>query len=64
MIRFWGIGFVDIFLDGAIADDWVLVEFRGVLGVAGVKRVFILGGGVVFGLLFEVGGVIMCIFRG
>jgi hypothetical protein len=43
MIGFGGVGFVDIFLDRTIAHDGVLVEFRGVLGVAGVEMVFVFG---------------------
>ena len=43
MVGFGRVGFGDIFLDRAIAHDGVLIEFRGVLGVAGVKEVFVFG---------------------
>ncbi len=64
MIGFRVVGFVNVFLDRAITQDGVLVEFRRVLGVTRVKEVFIFGRCVVFGLLFEVDGVIMLIFGG
>ena len=43
MIGFAWVGFIEIFLNRAIAHDRILVEFRGVFGVIGVERMFIFG---------------------